>query len=92
MNWRRVGFSVAIAMVTVVTNMPTSIRDCGTDSHPASAANMNPPIGNPDHAISYIPASRPRMSSDMDICRTMFPSPTCMALKSPMMNASVSPK
>ena len=92
MNRRRVGFIVAIAMVTIVTNMPTSIRDCGTDSHPASAANTNPPIGNPDHAISYIPASRPRMSSDIDIWRTMFPSPTWMALKSPITNASVSPK
>ena len=56
---------------------------------PAMAGNTSPPIGNPDQASSYKPAIRPRVSSDVESIRMMYPSPTWVECEIAKAHASV---
>ena len=78
LNLRSVGLKIALIMVAQTSITGITSSDVRSVVMPAMAGNTRPPIGNPDHASSYSPAMRPRVSSEVDSMRMMYPSPTCV--------------
>ena len=71
LNLRSVGLKIALMMVAQTSMTGMTNREVRSVVMPAIAGNTSPPIGNPDHASSYSPAIRPRVSSEVESMRMM---------------------
>lgn len=92
LSCRSLRLSPAIAMVTVATKNPAVMNASGMVACCDSCANMNPPIGTPDHASMYAVASNPRFSSRTEVCMATKPIEACMTWKIPNVSAKTNSK
>lgn len=74
-------------MVTVAMKNAAVMNASGMVACCDSCANMNPPIGTPDHARMYVVDSSPRLSSCMEVCIATNPIDTCIIWKIPNVSA-----